>query len=140
MWLFFQPCFFFGDLIHPVQKSFSSLYRSGHWQRCVELTNKWFVHTSNFWFLYYIFKLSNYSAFYGVVFIDVKEAAFSNYRLWQSLGFAIAFAYSSFLCVNVKIYICLAVVLCGMAGYLAIELMEHTRLKQIADGETTQKK
>ncbi len=73
------------------------------------------------------------------MFIDAKEAAFSNYRLWQSLGFAIAFAYSSFLCVNVKIYICLSVILCGMAGYLAIELMEHKKLKHIADTETKQK-
>ena len=41
-----------------------------------------------------------YAAFYGVIFPAQEEAAFSNYRLWESLGYAIAFAYSGYL--NIK--------------------------------------
>ena len=31
------------------------------------------------------------SALYGVIFKSNAEAAFSNYRLWESLGFLIAY-------------------------------------------------
>lgn len=76
------------------------------------------------------------TAFYGVMFSDAKEAAFSNLRLWQSIGFAIAFAYSPFLCMSVKLYICMANVLLGMACYLAIELMERRRIQDMKDSST----
>ena len=32
------------------------------------------------------------NALYGVLFYSQEEAAFSNYRLWESLGFVISFA------------------------------------------------
>ena len=38
--------------------------------------------------------MPNLSAFYGVLFPNNEEAAFSNYRLWESVGFIIAFAYT----------------------------------------------
>ena len=31
------------------------------------------------------------NALYGVLFASQEEAAFSNYRLWESIGFLIAF-------------------------------------------------
>ena len=37
-------------------------------------------------------------AFYGVIFAKKEEAAFSNHRLWESIGFIIAYAYGSFIC------------------------------------------
>jgi len=64
-----------------------------------------------------------------VIFSDKKEEAFSNFRLWQSLGYAIAYAYSKFLCVDVKLYILMAVLLTGMGGYLTIEAKERTKNK-----------
>ena len=39
----------------------------------------------------------NLAAFYGVLFPESEEAAFSNYRLWESVGFIIAFAYTSYI-------------------------------------------
>ena len=45
------------------------------------------------------------AALYGVVFTDDKEAAFSNYRLWQSIGSAVALAYANFLCVRTKLFV-----------------------------------
>ncbi|KAM4025289.1 protein unc-93 homolog A-like [Anomaloglossus baeobatrachus] len=63
-------------------------------------------------------------AFYGVLFDKHKEAAFANYRVWESLGFVIAFAYSNLLCVSVKLYVVLSVMLLGMILYLVVEYLE----------------
>ena len=64
-----------------------------------------------------------FSAFYGVIFSDQQEAAFSNYRLWESLGFVISFAYGDYLCVNVKLYILVVVLVIGVSLYAVIEVM-----------------
>ena len=61
------------------------------------------------------------SAFYGVIFPTNQEAAFSNYRLWESLGFMISFAYANFLCVYVKLYILIVMLSIGITGYGIIE-------------------
>ncbi|XP_014661790.1 PREDICTED: protein unc-93 homolog A-like [Priapulus caudatus] len=69
------------------------------------------------------------NAFYGVTFPDSTAAAFSNYRLWESLGFLMTFAYGNFLCVSVKLYVVLAFLLTGMAGYGAVEI-RHRCVRQ----------
>ena len=66
-------------------------------------------------------------AFYGVIFSSNEEAAFSNYRLWESTGYIIAYAYSNVICVDVKIYILIGILAAGMIGYLAIEYMEQDK-------------
>ena len=71
----------------------------------------------------FIFKI----AFYGVIFPAEEEAAFSNYRLWESLGFAIVFSYSTAFCIDVKLYILAGVLVVGMIGYLTIEILERIR-------------
>ncbi|XP_062832273.1 protein unc-93 homolog A isoform X2 [Anolis carolinensis] len=63
-------------------------------------------------------------ALYGVLFEKHKEAAFANYRLWESLGFVIAFGYSTFLRVYVKLYIVLAVLVVSMVLYETVEYLE----------------
>lgn len=65
--------------------------------------------------------MSFFSAFYGVIFPNDQEAAFSNYRLWESLGFVISFAYSNSLCVDVKLYILIAILILGVFLYGVIE-------------------
>lgn len=65
------------------------------------------------------------NAFYAVIFQHQPEAAFSNYRLWESLGFAVQFAYSGHLCTNVKIYLMMAILFVGIVGYVIIELKER---------------
>ncbi|KAM4694701.1 protein unc-93 homolog A-like [Discoglossus pictus] len=75
-------------------------------------------------------------AFYGVLFDENKEAAFANYRVWESLGFVIAFGYSNYLCVNVKLYVVLSVMLLGMILYLVVEYLEHR--KKAADVVTAE--
>ncbi|XP_042298317.1 protein unc-93 homolog A [Sceloporus undulatus] len=64
------------------------------------------------------------NALYGVLFEKHKEAAFANYRLWESLGFVIAFGYSTFLRVSVKLYIVLAVLVVSMLLYETVEYLE----------------
>ncbi|XP_008154911.2 protein unc-93 homolog A isoform X1 [Eptesicus fuscus] len=61
---------------------------------------------------------------FGVLFDKDKEAAFANYRLWEALGFVVAFGYSTFLCVRVKLYILLAVLSAAMLAYAALEVLE----------------
>ena len=69
------------------------------------------------------------TAFYGVIFPAEEEAAFSNYRLWESIGFIIAYAYSTSICVDAKLYVLIGVLAAGMAGYLIIEVREHRQSK-----------
>ncbi|XP_030051819.1 protein unc-93 homolog A isoform X2 [Microcaecilia unicolor] len=66
-------------------------------------------------------------ALYGVLFSEHKEAAFANYRLWNSLGFLIAFAYSNFLCVYVKLYVVLSMLIAGIGLYGIVECLECTK-------------
>ncbi|XP_061284538.1 protein unc-93 homolog A isoform X3 [Bos javanicus] len=70
------------------------------------------------------------NALFGVLFEKNKEAAFANYRLWEALGFVIAFGYSTFLCVSVKLYVLLGVLSAAMAAYGAVEYTESRK----ADG------
>ncbi|XP_041107494.1 protein unc-93 homolog A isoform X2 [Polyodon spathula] len=65
------------------------------------------------------------NALYGVLFEEHKEAAFANYRLWESVGFVIAFGYSNYLCVDVKLYVVLAVLVVGMVLYGCVEYIEY---------------
>ncbi|XP_070843766.1 protein unc-93 homolog A [Chaetodon trifascialis] len=65
------------------------------------------------------------NALYGILFSRNKEAAFANYRMWESLGFVIAFAYSTFLCLEYKLYILLAFLLLTIFTYPIVEFNEH---------------
>ena len=72
------------------------------------------------------------NAYYGVLFPSDEEASFSNYRLWESIGFVIAFAWSNLVCVDTKLYVMLGVVAVGMTGFLTIEISKwraSSRLK-----------
>ena len=79
--------------------------------------------------LIYLF-LFLYTALYGVLFENDEEAAFSNYRLWESMGFIFAFILQNLVCINVKLWIVLVVVGCGMIGYLIIEANEWAKKKR----------
>ncbi|XP_012880000.1 PREDICTED: protein unc-93 homolog A isoform X2 [Dipodomys ordii] len=76
------------------------------------------------------------NALYGVLFEKKKEAAFANYRLWEALGFVIAFGYSSFLCVSTKLYILAGVLSVAMLAYGVVEFRESKKTMQVlAAGE-----
>ncbi|XP_078130655.1 protein unc-93 homolog A [Sander vitreus] len=65
------------------------------------------------------------NALYGILFPRHKEAAFANYRMWESLGFVIAFAYSTFICLEYKLYILLSVLLLTVVTYPIVEYYEY---------------
>jgi predicted transporter len=62
-----------------------------------------------------------------MLFPGNEEAAYSNYRMWRSVGFILAYAYSSYFCTTTKIYILLALLLIGMGGYIIIEWGEISK-------------
>lgn len=68
------------------------------------------------------------NAFYGIVFADSEEGAFANYRLWESLGFIVAFAVQKVLLVTHKLLLLTVLLSAGMIGYLFIEI--HLKLKK----------
>jgi len=69
------------------------------------------------------------NALYGVLFANDEEAAFSNYRLWESTGFIIAFILQTQVCILDKLYVLLAVIIAGMCGYFIIEFNECGKKK-----------
>ncbi|XP_022917651.2 UNC93-like protein isoform X1 [Onthophagus taurus] len=68
--------------------------------------------------------LVNINALSGILFPGKEEAAYSNFRLWESTGSVITYVYSPYLCTNVKIYLLLGLLLIGVCGYTTIEVME----------------
>lgn len=64
-------------------------------------------------------------AMYGSLFASNSEAAFSNYRMWESLGFIIAFAYSNFICTRDKTIVLLVMLFIGNILYFYVEF--HNR-------------
>lgn len=76
---------------------------------------------------------------YGALFRRNKEAAFSNYRLWESAGFVIAYAYSTQLCARMKLYILFAVLALGMVGYGIVEIRQISKERRLKKLEETPK-
>jgi len=70
------------------------------------------------------------NSLYGVLFKDNHNAAFSNFRLWESLGFAISYLYSNYLCTSTKLNLLLFYLFIGMIGYYLIELIEAKRISK----------
>ncbi|XP_015512738.2 UNC93-like protein isoform X1 [Neodiprion lecontei] len=60
------------------------------------------------------------NALSGILFPGKEEAAYSNFRLWEATGSVLAYAYSPYLCTNIKLYILLAILCIGVTGYVII--------------------
>ncbi|XP_070136286.1 UNC93-like protein isoform X2 [Drosophila bipectinata] len=71
------------------------------------------------------------NGFYGLLFRRHKEAAFSNYRLFESIGFVVGFTYSSFICTRAKLYIMLLLLVIGLVGYLTVEVIYQNRVSAL---------
>jgi len=70
------------------------------------------------------------NALYGVLFENDEEAAFSNYRLWESAGFILAFILQNHVCIYSKLWFVVVVLGTGMVGYLIIEANEWAKNKR----------
>ncbi|OWR43354.1 putative UNC93A protein [Danaus plexippus plexippus] len=64
------------------------------------------------------------SVFYGIIFADRKEAAFSSIRFYESIGFVIAYFMSPYLRTNVKTFILLLTMVIGVVLYFVLEYKE----------------
>lgn len=71
--------------------------------------------------------LAQINAFCGILFPSREEAAYSNFRLWESVGYIVSYAYSAYLVTWVKIAILYVVLALGMAGYVTVELLFRRR-------------
>jgi predicted MFS family arabinose efflux permease len=97
---------------------------------------QWLPNSDEMWVLYVLAALwgiadgiwqCEINAFYGILFPNNEEAAFSNYRLWESLGFVIAYVNTNYLCIDAKLYLLLAILILGMLGYFVIEVFERRK-------------
>merc|ERR1711892_516177 len=71
------------------------------------------------------------NALYGVLFASDEEAAFSNYRLWESMGFLLAFITQACgVCVFSKIIITIVFLTIGMGCYFVVEFLEHKKAQE----------
>ncbi|XP_066996152.2 UNC93-like protein [Anabrus simplex] len=69
------------------------------------------------------------NAMYGIIFPGREEAAYSGFRLWEGVGYIIAFGYSSSLCTGMKLYALFGILLLGVIGYVVIELSLRPKAK-----------
>ncbi|XP_076643712.1 UNC93-like protein [Halictus rubicundus] len=76
---------------------------------------------SGLWGLCDAMWLVQVNALSGILFPGKEEAAFSNFRLWESTGSVITYAYSPYLCTQTKLYVLMGILCLGMIGYGAIE-------------------
>lgn len=69
------------------------------------------------------------TALSGILFPGNEEAAFSNFRFIESIGSVAAYAISPLLCMHVKLWILLALIVLGVVGYTTVENLERRRLR-----------
>ena len=73
------------------------------------------------------------NAFYGVLFVDNREAAFSNYRLWESVGFAFFYIITPYIRVRIVLIILTLFLSFGISGYALIEYRCRRKDKAISN-------
>jgi len=69
-------------------------------------------------------------ALYGNLFGNNEEAAFSNYRLWESMGFIVAFINGNLICIDEKLYLLLGILTLGMLCYFIIEILQRSKTRK----------
>ena len=57
------------------------------------------------------------NGFYGILFFNNDEAAFSNYRLWESTGFVLFYIITPYIRIRIALIILLIFLSFGMTGY-----------------------
>jgi len=57
------------------------------------------------------------NALYGLIFSDNDKAAFSNYRLWESIGFVFFFAVTPYIRISISLIVLVILLSLGMCGY-----------------------
>ncbi|KAM3965259.1 UNC93-like protein [Aphomia sociella] len=65
------------------------------------------------------------NAYYGLLFPGREEAAFSNFRLWESVGYIIAYIISPYMRFSSKTYFMLSILIVGVSCYFTVEYKER---------------
>ena len=73
---------------------------------------------------------SQTSALYGVLFTENNEAAFSNYRLWESTGFALFYILIPRIRTRITLIILLIFLSVGISGYALVEYRWRTSVEK----------
>ncbi|XP_032517443.2 UNC93-like protein [Danaus plexippus] len=82
------------------------------------------------------------NAYYGILFKGREEAAFSNFRLWESVGYIIAYIISPFLKTSIKTYILIVAMIVGVIFYFIVEYRDRKakRVIEIEEKKTRKAK
>ncbi|XP_046382287.1 UNC93-like protein [Ischnura elegans] len=97
------------------------------WRPAAEMGMAYFVF-SGLWGVGDAVWQTQLSGIYGDLFKKNKEAAFSNLRMWESLGFVISYSLSGHMCIRMKLFVLLTVLAIGAVGYVAVEILHRRRL------------
>ncbi|CAH0398236.1 unnamed protein product [Chilo suppressalis] len=71
------------------------------------------------------------NAYYGTLFPGREEAAFANFRLWESVGYIIAYVISPYLRTSQKTYLMFAMMFVGVVLYYTVEYRDRKAKKQL---------
>ena len=82
--------------------------------------------------------LSFLSAICGIYFPEDKEGAFSQFKLWQAVGWITSYSYGKHLRTYAKIYIFISFSVLGILGYLMTELLNRKQ-KSTSEKSTIKK-
>lgn len=74
-----------------------------------------------------------FPAYYGILFPGREEAAFSNFRLWESVGYIIAYVISPYFRTSTKTYTLFIMMIVGVAAYFTVEFREHKVKKKLEE-------
>lgn len=76
-----------------------------------------FIHNANLLF----------TALSGILFPGNEEAAFSVFRFIESIGSVAAYAISPLICMKVKLWIMIGIILLGIGGYSFVEYSDKEK-------------
>ncbi|CAG5045202.1 unnamed protein product [Parnassius apollo] len=72
-------------------------------------------------------------SFYGVLFLGREEAAFSNFVLWESVGYIVAYIISPHLRASTKTYLLIALLIIGVSLYFVVEYRNRKARKKLEE-------
>ncbi|CAF4764066.1 unnamed protein product [Rotaria sp. Silwood1] len=114
------PCFAIATLI-----SYAMIITMLVWRPLADQIVVLFI-IAGFWGVADAVWQSQTSALYGVLFTDNNEAAFSNYRLWESAGFAFFYILLPRIRTRITLIILLVSLSVGISGYALAEYRWQT--------------
>ncbi|CAK1580490.1 unnamed protein product [Parnassius mnemosyne] len=73
------------------------------------------------------------NSYYGVLFPGREEAAFANFRLWESVGYIVAYLISPHLRTSTKTYVLIVLMIIGVSLYFVVEYRDRKAKKKLEE-------